>query len=205
MSLEQAKVTLEWDSMAGEWDDLASGYRDGLVGLWDQHDLIQSDLTVVDFGCGSGLLTEKLRLRVKKVICIDASPLMMEQVRRKILQGQWDNGEAQSAILSEMSHEVQQEMEELYGTVDLTVASSVLSFIPDLAGTVKVLGKLLKNGGKLVHSDWPKTEKNPEGFSIESVKEMHKQADLETQMVDAVPMHVGDEQHNILWGIALKK
>ena len=48
--------------MAGEWDDLAYGYRNAFVKiLFEQTGLDpMAKRVVVDFGCGTGLLTKSL-------------------------------------------------------------------------------------------------------------------------------------------------
>jgi hypothetical protein len=61
----QEKVNQEWDAMAGEWDDMASGYAPGFFCLlWKHTGLDPKDDSskleaVVDFGCGTGLMTKQ--------------------------------------------------------------------------------------------------------------------------------------------------
>ena len=129
LKAEQENSTREWDEMAGVWDEQAAFYRDSLAEeLWDHVEFAseRKDLVVLDFGCGSGLLTECLQEEVGKVICIDASPAMMEKVFEKIRDYEWTNVEGFTAVLSEPddhSDKVKDALESLKGSVDLVVAT----------------------------------------------------------------------------------
>jgi len=211
---KQAKSTEEWDEMADIWDDQAAFYRDSLAErLWDYLDLPlrveRKDLVVLDFGCGTGLMTETLQPQVGQVICIDASPLMIEKVLAKIKDNKWENVKGYTAILSELedqTEEVQSAMEELKGSVDLVLATSVLSFIPDLDGTMKVLADLLKpETGLLCHTDWPyNEEKAPNGFTDEKATKLFETAGLVRKTITNLTMTMGDEEFPVFLGVAAK-
>jgi 2-polyprenyl-3-methyl-5-hydroxy-6-metoxy-1,4-benzoquinol methylase len=203
-STEQEKVTKEWDAIAVEWDGLASGYRDSFFDLLQEY--LNSELVVVDFGCGSGLLTEKIHPLVEKVICIDASPLMVEQVKSKILSRKWENVTAHCVVLSDHSDSTKQLLDEWKGQVDVVVASSVLSFIPDLQDTVKVLGTLMKPGARLCHSDWPKSESAPTGFTEESALTMYASAGMVASSAKVINVPIGGgESTLVFWGVATRE
>lgn len=178
--------------------------------LWEQTGREQPEsLTVLDFGCGTGLLTEVLQTKVERVICVDAAPLMMAQVQEKIRAREYTNVSAYCVALAhlEQSDEsVRKEMEALNGKVDLVVASSVLSFIPqdDLPSTMKVLGEMLRPGGMLCHSDWPKTEKNHDGLSEEKASKLYEMAGLEKKSTAIITMDMMGEEHQAFIGVAVK-
>lgn len=199
---------------SGEWDDLASEYRNGFVNvLWEKTGLKpDGSLVVLDFGCGTGLLTEVLQSQVYSVTCVDAAPLMIEQVEEKIRAREWKNVKAHCAVLANLEESpdnVRQDLESLNGKVDMAVASSVLSFIPqqDLPGTMKKLGELLRpNGGVLCHSDWPKSEQYPDGFTEESALKLYEMAGLEQQSTDVIAIKMmGEDCANVFVGVAVKK
>jgi SAM-dependent methyltransferase len=229
----QQKVTAEWDVMAGEWDDLASGYAKAFYRMLlsktgdlflkapppdtaEASSASSSLVTVLDFGCGTGLLTEKLlqqsyiRKRIK-IAAIDASSKMIEVLQEKILCRGWSSnvtahavvlanlnlgddsdsetkstsddgmGNSSSQESSSSSSIIKDELlDSLQGSVDLIVASSVLTFIPhdDLEVTMRILGKLLRPGtGLLVHSDWPKSEAmHPDAMSEEKALQIYAMA-----------------------------
>jgi SAM-dependent methyltransferase len=210
----QDKVTAEWNGMAGEWDDLAGGYAGGFYEkLWELTSLDPSSskqLTVVDFGCGTGILTAKLRKMCSKVVAIDASPRMIEAVEDKIRGGEWDNVQTFAAVLGDLSSAnevIRQQVEELHGTVDLIVASSVMSFIPedDMEATMKVIGRLLKpDRGIFCHSDWPKSEEtHPDAMSEEKASNMYDLGGLTLESMQIITMDMGGPEHpEVFFGVA---
>jgi len=209
MSLEQQKVTREWDAMAGEWDDLASGYRDWfLQQLWKETNYVtpeaRANLVVFDFGCGTGLLVEKLRQQVAKVVAMDVAPTMIQYLNDKKRAGDWNNVDVYCAVaahLDQAPSDVGTALEELKGKVDIVACSSVLSFVPenDREATLQVLASLLKpHTGTLIHTDWPMSESHPDGMTEESAKKMYQKGGLQAQTTKVMSQvklggdHVGD-------------
>jgi SAM-dependent methyltransferase len=208
MTSAQDKVSSEWDAMAGEWDDLAATYRDGFVRVL--YNFITTDSLVLDFGCGTGLLTDKLRENVSQVICVDPAPQMIAQVKEKIRAGEWRNVQAYCSALAHLKdapENIQHEMRALEGKVDLIVASSVLSFIPeqDVTATMIELGSLLRPNGCLLHSDWPKSETHPDGFTEQSALKFYEIAGLEKKSANLISIDMGGERHPVLFGVAVKR
>jgi SAM-dependent methyltransferase len=223
----QQKVTREWDGMAGEWDDLARGYANGFyrlllkatttattanTGILDSDDMAKPQSVVVDFGCGTGLLTAQLRLlRGSKVVVvgIDPSRKMIELLQDKILGGEWENVQAVVAVLGDLAsadESTRTLVEGFYGTVDLVVASSVLTFIPqqDMEATMKEIGKLLRPGGVFCHSDWPKSEgKHPDAMTNEMAERIYSMAGLRGESMEIKKME-GLEEIEVFFGVARK-
>ena len=219
----QEKVTAEWEAMAGEWDDMASGYANGFYKLlWQTTGLDPNASngttpeigTVLDFGCGTGLLTDKLRLVSKKVVALDASPAMIAILQEKIKSMEWENVDAAVAVLGTADDEntqaattTRRKLEDLEGTVDLIVASSVMSFVPevDLEATMRALGRLLKPGGLFCHSDWPKSqEKFPNGIDETKANNLYAMGGLSAKTIKIMPLDTGGEQISVLIGVAVK-
>jgi SAM-dependent methyltransferase len=103
----QSKVTAEWDVMAGDWDDIARSYRDSFVKFfWEETGCTtkdqQKDLVVVDFGCGTGLLTDFIRKRVQQVVGLDAAPGMICVLQDKIKAGEWSNVKAYCVVAANL-------------------------------------------------------------------------------------------------------
>lgn len=198
--------------MAGEWDDLASGYRNAFTKLlWGHTGLDPTAKRVVlDFGCGSGLLTEALRRQSPEsdFICIDAAPSMIRVVEEKIQSSEWKNVRAHCVALAELEKAgevVQNDLEDLVGKVDLIVASSVMSFVPksDLGRTMTVLGSLLKpENGIFVHSDWPQNDDNPDGLTTETAMEMYSMGFLHKKSELMAKIDMGGHEGDIFLGVA---
>jgi SAM-dependent methyltransferase len=217
----QEKVTAEWEAMAGEWDDMASGYANGFYKLlWQTTGLDPSDSngttpaigTVLDFGCGTGILADKLRLVSKKVVALDASPAMIAILQEKIKSMEWENVDAAVAVLATADDDTKaattrRTLEGLEGTVDLIVASSVMSFVPeaDLEATMRGLGRLLKPGGLFCHSDWPKSQEQfPDGFDEAKAENMYAMGGLSAKTLKIMPLDTGGEKMEVFIGVAEK-
>jgi len=211
----QEKVTGEWDAMAGEWDDMASEYANGFYKLiWETTGLEPDSSnklgTVLDFGCGTGLLTDKLRMVSSKVVALDASTKMVAVLKEKIKSMEWENVDAAAVVLASITDEKSKKMiEEMEGTLDLIVASSVMSFVPeeDLEATMAALGKMLKPGGLFCHSDWPKSEADnqPEGImEEEKAAKMYAMGGLKTKSTKLASMTMGNESFEVFLGVAEK-
>jgi len=208
----QEKVTAEWDGMAGEWDDMASGYAKGFYKLlWEATGLDPDNNhlgTVVDFGCGTGILSDKLRMVSSKVVALDASAQMIAVLKDKIRSMEWENVDAAAVVVANMTDETTKEMiDGLQGTVDLIVASSVMSFVPeeDLEATMQTLGRMLKPGGLFCYSDWPKSEtKHSDGMDEAKAERMHSMGGLTTKMTKIAAMDMGGESFEVFVGVAEK-
>lgn len=94
---------------------------------------------VLEVGCGSGLLTEKLveKLNVGSLVCNDIVPEAEAQVRSRI------NGTNFSYVVGDA------EQENLGSGFDLIVSSSTLQWFSDPIGGLNRLSQLLKPGGLL--------------------------------------------------------
>lgn len=85
----------EWDEHAAGWDDneAVRAYADAadasLTALVDQNGLELAGATACDFGCGTGLLTERLVRRCRHIDAIDTSTAMREVVATKIERNGW--------------------------------------------------------------------------------------------------------------------
>jgi SAM-dependent methyltransferase len=134
---------------------------------------------------------------------------MMEE---KILSRGWDNVKAFAVALGNLSQadeNAKKVLEELEGKVDLIVASSVLSFIPneDIEETMKKMGRLLKPGGVFCHSDWPKSEaKHPDAMTDEKAARYFAMAGLKQEVGQIVKMDMGtdDQGMEVFVGVARK-
>ena len=148
-----------WDSYAARWDDTATrayaaAAYDSLVDATTRRGLSLAGATVCDFGCGTGLLTERLADVVGWVDAVDTSAAMLEQLTAKIERRGLTNVRATTTL--PRSH----------GTFDLVVCSSVLGFVDDYAATVHQLGELLGPGGLFVQWDWERRDDDPEPHGL---------------------------------------
>jgi len=154
--------------MADEWDEYADGWDDdpgarayaaaAFTSLQDElgaRDMSLDGLRVLDFGCGTGLLTERMVASVASIDAVDSSPAMLDVLDAKIEQRQWAQVTPARTIRAGRA------------THDLVVCSSVCSFLDDYPGTVVKLADLLRPGGLFVQWDWERDDNDadPHGLS----------------------------------------
>jgi len=147
----------EWDDFATEWDvnEDVRQYSEKAFHSWQLKVapavLDLSDSRVLDFGCGTGLLAEKLAEKCGQVVAIDSSPKMIEVLNNKIEQSGVANIVASGLTINAA---IIRDHPLFAKKFDLIVASSVCSFLPDYKSTISDLSLLLKSNGWFVQWDW---------------------------------------------------
>jgi 2-polyprenyl-3-methyl-5-hydroxy-6-metoxy-1,4-benzoquinol methylase len=97
---------------------------------------------VLDFGAGTGLLTGRVAPHVARVLAVDVSPAMLEQLAAKPeLQGKVEPI-CQDLLAAPLGRQV-----------DAVVSAMALHHVEDTAGILRVLRDHLKPGGTLAVAD----------------------------------------------------
>ena len=149
--------------MSDDWDDYADGWdaNEATISFADQtFKSLTSAITldkpsVFDFGCGTGLLTERLAPLAKQIVALDISEKMVAVLDTKQLPNV-------STLTLPLSLQALQETPELQLKFDLIVASSVCGFLPDYEGTLQLIKSMLSEYGTFVQWDWLATSENTE-------------------------------------------
>ena len=151
----------EWDEMADGWDEdpAVVAYSGGAWRALEEAVELGEGMRVLDFGCGTGLLTERLAQRVREVVAVDASPKMIEVLDAKNLS----NVQALAATWTPDTIADEPLAAEPF---DLIVRSSVCAFLPDYPGTVAMFAGLLAPGGRFVQWDWELDPNADEPFGL---------------------------------------
>jgi predicted TPR repeat methyltransferase len=79
-------MTNEWDEYACDWDtnsDVVQYSENAFRNLTEVIELC--DLDILDFGCGTGLLTEKMSPRANRIVALDTSKEMTRVLKNKNL------------------------------------------------------------------------------------------------------------------------
>jgi len=173
-----SEETNEWDAYADGWDadPGARAYSEAafesLVATLADRGLALASARVLDFGCGTGLLTEHLSSAARQIVAVDLSSKMTAQVDAKVAARGWTH------VLTRVgSHP---EATALGETFDLVVCSSVCAFVPDYPATVAALAGLLAPGGLFVQWDWeldPSADE-PYGLTREAIRAALDDANL---------------------------
>ena len=173
----------EWDSFAADWDTDAAA-RSYAAAAFGSLDLLLrgsgrslDGANVIDFGAGTGLLTERLVDAGARVHAVDTSTAMLDVVRAKSDAHGWTDVHISTDLPSDES-----------GTdatdFDLVVCSSVCSFLDDYPGTVARLCQLLRPGGRFVQWDWERTAADEHGLSRTEIMSALESAGLSEVSVD---------------------
>lgn len=192
-----------WDEHAGEWDsnpDVRAYADKAFASL-----LTVADLTgkgrryerMLDFGCGTGLLSERLAPHVDEIVAIDTSPKMIAVLRSK------DIGNVK-ALCADIDAPETRKLPEFKQPFDMIVASSALTFVPDYDATVRNLAGHLRGGGLLVQWDWLKTEGADDfGLTPQQISNAFETAGLDVISVgDGFRMDAGGQELVALMGAA---
>lgn len=138
----------EWDEFAESWDVDASVQEYASKAFEELLKVITIDgLSVFDFGCGTGALTQHLSPRVKDIVALDSSPEMIKRLAKKNLSNV-------SMISDFLTQDLIDSNPHLANKFDLIIASSVCGFLPEYEVTLGLLKSLLKSGGVFIQWDW---------------------------------------------------
>lgn len=169
-----------WAEAAATWDDdpAVRTYSDAAWASLVAAVPVPPEARVLDFGCGTGLLSERLASRVQSVVAVDASPAMVAVLEAKGLPNVRTLAIASGA-------------EALSGDAlaaepfDLVVCSSVCAFLDDYPATVAQLAGRLAPGGHFVQWDWEwdAAADEPFGLTAESIARALRDAGLEVVSV----------------------
>lgn len=106
---------------------------------------LSKEWEVLDFGCGTGLVTLKLAPKVRNVTGIDSSPGMIEQLKAKIEQSGFSNVRAELCDLGKGELPT--------GKYHLITSSMTLHHIAEIVPLLHTLKTLLHPGGWIALAD----------------------------------------------------
>lgn len=193
--------------MSEDWNEYAEGWDSNSDVITYSNKAFKSlsqvvdfhNLRVLDFGCGTGLLSEKISPLVKEVVALDTSKKMISVLNAKNLSNV-------TTICEELSQNLVKENNLFVEKFDLVLASSVCGFLPDFEKTLELIHSLLKPNGIFIQWDWLSTNEDDNfGFTKESIKSAYSKAGL-------VPMHINtpfsmanpEGELQVLMGVANK-
>ena len=160
VSSQQASVTREWDSLAGDWDDFAANHVLQLVPHFVERlpsatklegadansravaeEPSDAPLRVIDFGCGTGVLVQHLLRHFERlaqpceILAIDASSKMIEVLQDKILSREWEKVTPFCGKLADLDSDHTESFPPvvqnyLKNPADVILASHVFMYVP---------------------------------------------------------------------------
>ncbi|EGR1167747.1 class I SAM-dependent methyltransferase [Vibrio parahaemolyticus] len=155
----EATMAQDWDGLAKNWESNPATEQFAQSVFAQLQQLTQLDgIKVLDFGCGTGQLSQLLSPIVKDIVALDASEAMIEELDKKELLNV-------EPVVDALSRGLVAQHPAFRGQFDLVVASSVLAFVEDVESSLDIAHSLLNEGGYFVHFDWV-AESEQDGFTL---------------------------------------
>lgn len=153
-----------------------------------------ADGRILDFGCGTGLLSEKFAPLCKHIVAVDTSAKMIDMLRDKMIAKGIENVTPLHTAINTGTVRRRPELAEKF---DLIVASSVCSFLPDYEATLRDLSSMMKPGGCFVQWDWLAD------MPIDRIRDAYEATGLAVLCVEeAYTMEMEDESMPVVMGVA---
>jgi 2-polyprenyl-3-methyl-5-hydroxy-6-metoxy-1,4-benzoquinol methylase len=192
-------------TMSESWDQYAEGWHTSEDVILYAEKAYQAlteivnpeGLTILDFGCGTGLLTAKMAPVARRILALDTSAKMISVLKNKQLRNV-------DTLSIELSEETIKTNDLLHAKFDLIVASSVCAFLPDYERTLQVLKTLLKPQGLFIQWDWLKRDDDSDfGFTEEIIESAFLEAGLEVwSITKAFSIESNEGAMPVLMGVA---
>ncbi len=192
-------MKVDWDDYAANWEaDLAvHKFTDQVFDGLSQMVTIDKK-NILDFGCGTGLLSQRLSPKARSIVALDASEAMIEELDKKDLANV-------EPVVDILSRGLVAQHPAFRGQFDLIVASSVCGFVDDLTETLSIAHSILEEDGLFVHWDWLKQPGDEHGLSEHEIETAFEQAGfsaVRTQI--AFEMETKSGKFPVIMGIAHK-
>jgi len=198
---------LDWDEYAANWDadeavrTYARAAHESLVGVCADLGYPLESARVCDFGCGTGLLSERLAAECGEIVAVDSSAKMIDVLRDKVERLDMNNIKPLCQVVTAESLEGSHYFDAPF---DFVLCSSVCAFLDDYPGTLALLARELWPGGVLVQWDWEldPDEDEPFGLTRDAIRGAMESAGLEVLSVDTgFSVAFGDKTMAPLMGV----
>ncbi|EEY36835.1 methyltransferase domain-containing protein [Vibrio mimicus] len=181
--------------MAHDWDEYAANWEnDPATHIFAQS--VFQQLTkilslqgkhILDFGCGTGLLSQLMSPLARDIVALDLSEAMIEELDRKELRNV-------EPVVDSLTRGLVAQHPAFRKQFDLVVASSVCAFLPNVQDVADIIFTLVDEGGYFIHFDWLADGKSEVGLSLVEMETVLKNAgfsSVETQIAFDVTTEQG--------------
>jgi ubiquinone/menaquinone biosynthesis C-methylase UbiE len=133
---------------------------------------LKKDYRLLDFGCGTGLVSLPFSSLVNSIVMVDNSKAMLNKLREKVLYAKLTNIEIYEGNIEDLDIE--------QSSIDLIVSSMTFHHIDNIPKILKILYDLLKENGCIIIGDLCRedgsfhelTTVEHNGFGFEEIMEM---------------------------------
>lgn len=189
----------QWDLLAVDWEDnpenieladKASALLSSMVELKGKH--------VLDFGCGSGRLSQSISPMVKSIIAVDSSEAMIEELDTKELFNV-------EPVVDALTRGLVAQHPAFRKQFDIVLACAVCSYIDNLPEILKIIYSILDENGVFIHWDWAADDEESFGLGlIEMQDELILAGFSEVTVTQPFKINTSNGLQNIIMGIAVK-
>lgn len=190
-SQDPSNSNIDWNEHAAYWDDYkdAREYTKQTLGILSER-LDLTNLCILDFGCGTGILTEHMAKKAKQIVAIDTSEKMIEVLANKNLKNV-------VTINDELSKDTIEKHTVFSNKFDLVVASSVCAFLPNYKEVLKLIKSLLKPEALFFQWDWLKHKEDEGiGFTEQTIEDSFTEVGLKVDSI-GVPFHFSENEEKM--------
>jgi ArsR family transcriptional regulator len=186
LTRRRAKSAEFFATAAGGWDRLRSDLFGDTFFLWAVLGLIDPTLVVGDLGCGTGQLTETVAPYVRRVVSVDGSDDMLDAARQRLAGAK--NVELRKGELETLPLKT--------GELDAAMLSLVLHYSPSPARALAEVGRVVRQGGRVLVVDMQPHERQEYqqqmghvwlGFSEKTMKKFLEGAGFEQASMTPLP------------------
>jgi 2-polyprenyl-3-methyl-5-hydroxy-6-metoxy-1,4-benzoquinol methylase len=141
------KERRDFEAVAARWDSNPGRVRiaDEVAAAIRREVRLSAQMDVLDYGCGTGLLSLQLLPQVGSLCGADSSPAMLEVMAGKIAAQNIANARTQFVDFEHGAH--------ASGRYDLIASSMVTHHVPDTAALFAEWFRLLNPGGQIAFAD----------------------------------------------------
>jgi 2-polyprenyl-3-methyl-5-hydroxy-6-metoxy-1,4-benzoquinol methylase len=193
---EKAK---DWDM-----DVLVKGIADGIRSALSENIKMSSDMHVMDFGAGTGLVTELLAKKVAKVCAVDVSKTMLDELMAK----QALEGRVETLCQNIVEHPLGREF-------DLIVSAMAMHHVENTDALLRRFYEHLKPGGQVALADLDEEDGSFHTLGTEGIyhngfnrdvitQQLLEQGFKEIRFVTAHTVSKSDKQYPIFLVVAHK-
>ncbi|ENM5918313.1 methyltransferase domain-containing protein [Vibrio mimicus] len=163
--------------MAHDWDEYAANWEnDPTTHIFAQSAFQQltkilslQGKHILDFGCGTGLLSQLMSPLARDIVALDLSEAMIEELDRKELRNV-------EPVVDSLTRGLVAQHPAFRKQFDLVVASSVCAFLPNVQDVADIIFTLVDEGGYFIHFDWLADGKSEIGLSLVEMETVLKNA-----------------------------
>lgn len=136
-----------FNEVASEWEEMRKSYYDeSIKGKLEELDILERHMTVIDLGAGDGYISRSIAGSVKKVIAVDISSEMLNELKRKANLEEIENIETLETDGLDIPIDK--------SSVDVVCANMFLHHIEEPALAIKEMYRILKPGGTVFLADF---------------------------------------------------